>query len=130
MARLLRVLITAESATFFIGAVLHAGVQVQLGFAVLAEPRIVPATIVEASAGCALAVAAFGLFARRPWAWSVTVAAQILALAGVFLGMAALAAGRGPRTMSNDVYHRVMVCTLLAGLAISMSRRSRVEVPQ
>ena len=128
MSTFLIALVTTEAATFLIAALLHTGLQVPLGFAVLSEPRIVPATIVEATAGLALALSAWGLLARRRWAWSMTLAAHILALAGVFLGMAALAAGRGPRTVSNDVYHRVMVCVLLVGVALLSARRTKTQI--
>ena len=35
--------------------------------------------------------------------------ANLVALAGVLLGIVALAAGRGPRTVSNDNLHRAML---------------------
>ncbi len=41
------VLAAFYAVTFFAGALLHLGVRVPLGFAVLAEPQIFPATIVE-----------------------------------------------------------------------------------
>ena len=54
MSTFLIALVTTEAATFLIAALLHTGLQVPLGFAVLSEPRIVPATIVEATAGAGL----------------------------------------------------------------------------
>ncbi len=48
--------------TFFVGALLHLGWRIPLGFAVLAEPRILPATVVEGLCGLALAVAAIAVF--------------------------------------------------------------------
>jgi hypothetical protein len=44
--------------------------------------------------------------------------ANLVALAGVLLGMAALAAGRGPRTASNDLYHHIMLVLIGVSLAI------------
>ncbi|MGH3666145.1 MAG: hypothetical protein ACRDU8_08695 [Egibacteraceae bacterium] len=104
--------------TFLLGALLHSGVRIPLGFAVLDEPRIVPAVIVEGLCTTALAVSAYAVFARKTWAWAAVTAAHTLALAGVLLGMAAIAAGRGPSTVLNDTYHRVMVVLLVAGLAL------------
>lgn len=114
-----------EGATFLIASALHQGLQIPVGFAVLSQPRIPPATIVEGVAGTALLVGAAGLYGRRAWGWAAAVVAHVLALAGVFLGMTALAAGRGPRTVSNDIYHRVMVVVLIVGLLILSSRRAR-----
>ncbi len=43
---------------------------------------------------------------------------NLVALGGVLLGKAALAAGRGPRTASNDLYHNIML--VLIGISISL----------
>jgi hypothetical protein len=47
-----------------------------------------------------------------------------LRFCGVLLGIAALAAGRGPRTASNDLYHRIMLALIAAGLLILFFGRS------
>lgn len=109
------------AATFFFGALLHLGVRVPLGFAVLAEPRILPATIVEGLCGLGLAVGAFAGLTRRSWAWPAAFAAHAFALAGVLLGTAALAVGAGPTTDLNTVYHRVMLVALVAVLALLLT---------
>ena len=67
---LIGVLSAIYAATFFLGALLHLGVEVPLGLAVLDEPRILPATIVEGLCGLALAVAALAVFARVDRAWT------------------------------------------------------------
>jgi hypothetical protein len=54
--------------TFLLGALLHLGVRIPLGFAVLAEPRIIPATIVEGLCGLGLAVGAYAVLTGRSWA--------------------------------------------------------------
>ena len=104
------------AATFFLGALLHTGIRLPLGIAVLAEPRIAPATVVESLCGIALAIGAYALLARKRWAWAAGIATHAFALAGVLLGTAAVAAGRGPHSVLNDSYHRVMIVVLLAGL--------------
>jgi hypothetical protein len=104
------------AATFFLGALLHTGTRVPIGFAVLAEPRIVPAIVVETLCGSALAVGAYALLTGKSWMWATATASHAVALAGVLLGTAAVAAGRGPHSVLNDTYHRVMIVVLVAGL--------------
>jgi len=41
--------------------------------------------------------------------WGIALTGNLVALAGVLLGVVALAIGRGPRTASNDLYHRIML---------------------
>ncbi|MGH8903188.1 MAG: hypothetical protein ACRDYA_16345 [Egibacteraceae bacterium] len=110
------VLSVLYAATFLLGALLHTGARIPLGFAVLAEPTITMATIVESACGIALAVGAYAVLTRQRWAWAAATASHAVALTGVLLGTAAIAAGRGPHTVLNDTYHRVMIVVLLAGL--------------
>jgi hypothetical protein len=114
--------------TFFFGALLHLGVKVPLGFTVLEEPGILPATVVESLCGLALAVAAFAVLSRRSWAWTVAVVAHAFALGGVLLGIAALAVGAGPSTDLNTIYHRVVLVALVAVLAILLSPAGRAAL--
>ena len=120
------ILSAVYAATFFCGALLHLGWRVPLGFTVVDEPGILPATIVEGLCGTALAVAAFAVFARRNGAWAVATAAHAFALGGVLLGITALAVGAGPSTALNTIYHRVMVVALVAVLALLLSRVGRI----
>jgi len=48
-------------------------------------------------------------------------------LGGVSLGIAALAAGAGPRTASNDLHHRVMLILIGAVVLILFFGRSRLN---
>ena len=121
VATVVEVLSTVFAVTFFCGALLHLGGRIPLGVAVVEEPRILPATIVEALCGLALGVAAFAVLTRRGWAWTAATAAHTFALGGVLLGMAALAAGAGPSTELNTIYHRVMLVALVAVLALLLS---------
>lgn len=111
--------------TFFCGASLHLGVQIPLEFAVLAEPRILPATVVEGLCGLAMAVAAFAVLAHMSWAWSAALASHAFSLGGVLLGMVALAVGAGPSTELNTIYHRVMLVALVAVLTLLLSPAGR-----
>ena len=113
------------AATFFFGALLHLGVRIPLGFAVLAEPRILPATIVESLCGLALLISAFAVLTRMSFAWTAAFAAHAFALGGVMLGIVALAVGGGPSTDLNTIYHRVMLVALVAVLALLLSPTGR-----
>jgi hypothetical protein len=128
IATAIGILSAVYAATFFFGALLHLGVRVPLGFAVVEEPVILPATIVEGSCGAALAVSAFTVLARRNGAWTVAIAAHAFALGGVLLGITALAVGAGPSTELNTVYHRVMVVALVAVLTLLLSPAGRTTL--
>jgi hypothetical protein len=125
IATAIGILSAVYAATFFFGALLHLGVTIPLGFAVVEEPVILPATIVEALCGVALTVAAFAVLTRRELAWPIALAAHAFALGGVLLGITALALGAGPSTELNSVYHRVMVVALVAVLALLLSPAGR-----
>jgi hypothetical protein len=114
--------------TFFVGALLHLGWRIPLGFAVLAEPRILPAAVVEGLCGLALAAAAIALFANSGRAWTAAFAAHAIALGGVLLGVTALALGAGPGTDLNTTYHRVMLVALVAVLALLLSPAGRTTL--
>jgi hypothetical protein len=125
IATAIGILSAVYATTFFFGALLHLGVTIPLGFAVVEEPVILPATIVEGLCGVALAVAAFAVLTRRELAWPIALAAHAFALGGVLLGITALALGAGPSTELNSVYHRVMVVALVAVLALLLSPAGR-----
>lgn len=114
-ATVLGALSALYAATFFLGALLHTGTRVPIGFAVLAEPRIVPAIVVETLCGSALAVGAYALLTSKSWTWAAATASHAVALAGVLLGTVA-PAGPGPNSVLNDTYHRVMIVVLVAGI--------------
>ena len=120
--------VAVEAATFLAASVAHAGVRVPLGIGVLAEPVIPPATVVEGLIAAGFAVAARAAFTGRPWRWAALVGAHGLSAGGVLLGMAALAAGRGPRTESNDAYHRVMLTVALVALAVLWTPAARAAI--
>ena len=118
------------AATFVVAVLLHVGVEIPLGFAVLDEPRRPFAVIVEGAAGTVLAVGAFAALARKAWARAAATGAHAVALAGVLWGMVAVAAGRGPHTQLNDSYHRVMVVLLAATLILLLTPLGRNSLGQ
>lgn len=105
--------IILEALTFFFFGFLHSGVRLSLGFAVLQEPRIIPAMIVESLCGLLLTGSAFAVATRKSWSWSASVIAHTISIGGVLLGMVALALGAGPRTELNDIYHRTILISLV-----------------
>jgi hypothetical protein len=117
---MLELVIAADAALFFFGAVQHAGIA--LGR--LNEPKIVPAAIVEAICGIVLVWGATALV-RKGWSGRQgAVVANFIALFGVVIGLVALALGAGPRTASNDLYHKIMLILIaVALLLIWFSRR-------
>lgn len=114
MGNLIGSLMSANAALFVFGAVQHAGVT--LG--PFQEPSIVPAAIVEGLCALALLWGALANFGGRTHARRTGAIANLFALGGVVLGMAALAAGAGPRTASNDLYHRIMLALIGAALVL------------
>jgi ABC-type Fe3+ transport system permease subunit len=114
-------LMIANAALLALGAAQHAG----LAIGPFHEPLIIPAAIVETLCCICLLWGAMALLgnhsAKR---WRVALTANCIALGGVLLGIAALAAGAGPRTASNDLYHRIMLILIaLAVVALFLGKR-------
>ena len=117
------ILSAVYAGTFFCGALLHLGVRIPLGAALLGEPTILPAAIVESLCGLALLFGALAMFARWNRAWTAVFAAHAFALGGVLLGVTAL--GAGPSTDLNTMYHRVVLVGLVAVLALLLTPAGR-----
>jgi hypothetical protein len=109
-----------NAALFFFGAVQHLGVAIGS----LHEPVIHPAAIVESTCGIALTVGVIALLRGTSSARRLAFIANFIAIAGVSLGMVALAAGRGPRTARNDTYHHIMLTLAIASLIVLFTKRS------
>ena len=105
-------LMIVNAALFLFGAVQHAGI----ALGPFHEPLIIPAAIVETLCGVSLLWGATKLL--RNSGRRVALMANFVALGGVLLGIAALAAGAGPRTASNDLYHRVMLILIGASVLV------------
>jgi hypothetical protein len=116
----LSVLMISNAALFLFGAVQHAGIPIGR----FHEPRIIPAAIVETICGLFLLWGSIALLRQVAGHWNFALIGNLVALAGVLLGMAALAAGRGPRTASNDLYHHIMLVLIGASLLILFLARS------
>jgi hypothetical protein len=113
MRQTVAILMLGNAALFLFGALQHAGVVI----GPLREPVIIPASIVELLCGLFLIWGAAAVLTRSHRAWRAVLIGNVVAMAGVAIGVVALAAGAGPRTASNDLYHRIML-TLSAGSLI------------
>jgi len=119
------VLMVLEAITFLLAALLHLGIQFPLGFS---APQMIPAAIVEGLCGIFLAVGGYAVFVRKSWAWQGAVAAHVFAVAGVLLGITALALGAGPSTQVNTIYHRTILVVLVLVLALLLTPGARAEL--
>jgi hypothetical protein len=116
-------LMLANAALFFFGAIQHAGV----ALGPFHEPHIIPATIVETLCGLALLCGGLALLCNWKKSYGAVLTGNFIALAGVLLGVAALAVGAGPRTASNDLYHRLMLILIAVATVALFFQRPRVD---
>ena len=114
MKQLLTTLMLANAAVFVFGALQHAGVSI----GPLHEPVIVPASIVEIICALALVWGAVAVLRQSSKAWRAALLGNLVAILGVAIGMVSLAVGAGPRTASNDLYHRIMLVLAAASLLV------------
>lgn len=90
----------------------HAGVAIGS----LSEPVIVPASIVELLCALALIWGVIAVLTGSLKAWRSALVGNLITIAGVAIGMVALAVGAGPQTTSNDLYHSIMLALAAASL--------------
>jgi hypothetical protein len=119
MRSALGLLMVLNMALFVFGAIQHVGVEIGQ----FSEPVIVPAAIVESICALSLLWGLWAVFRDSPAFWRIVFTCNLIALAGVLLGIVALAAGRGPRTVSNDNLHRAMLALIgLSFVALFVAR--------
>jgi hypothetical protein len=124
MRRWLELVMITNAALFFFGALQHAG----LAIGPFHEPRIVPAAIVETLCGLSLVCGVTAVLIHARLGWRAALIANLAALGGVLLGIAALAAGLGPRTASNDLYHLIMLVLIGTSLVILFFGRPKLDL--
>jgi hypothetical protein len=117
----LAIVMLADAGVFFFGAIQHAGISIGR----FHEPYILPAAVVEVLCGAALVWGAGSILASSRHWWRAALIGNLVALTGVLLGKAALAAGWGPHTASNDLYHNLML--VLIAVATVMLVFARAE---
>lgn len=124
MKSLLIALMLGNAAIFVFGALQHSGVAIGS----LHEPVIVPASVVEVLCALALSWSAAAVLRHSPKAWRGAFIGNSVAILGVVIGMVALAVGAGPRTASNDLYHRIMLALATAALVILLLPAGRTAL--
>lgn len=116
MTAALHVVVAFDAVVFLLAAMLHVGIAIPLGNTVITTDQIAPASVVEGLLGLVFTFTTYAVYARKGWSWPLLTGAHIMALAGVLLGIWAIAEGYGPDSLWNDIYHRVMLVILVAGL--------------
>ena len=120
MKALLGLLMALNAVLFVFGAVQHVGMEIGR----FREPVIIPAAIVETICALTLFWGLWALFRGSAPFWTGALIGNLVPIAGVLLGIVALAHGRGPRTASNDHLHVAMLT--LAGLSLAVLLAARV----
>ena len=121
----IRGVVVLEAIIFFLAALLLLGVALPVGFS---EPPITDAAIVEGIITLGMVVSAVALFTGARWARGMTIAAHVVTCAGILLGIAALAFGKGPQTDANFIYHRVMLVLAAAILVLILTPLGRAAL--
>jgi len=108
--------------TFIFAAMAHLQLTLSFGFA---EPKILPAAIVEGLCGLFFIISAVSIFSNSSTAWRRTFFAHVFAIAGIILCLISLAVGAGPRTETNDLYHSIMLLLIVADSFYLMTERGK-----
>ncbi|HET9017199.1 MAG TPA: hypothetical protein VFN57_16465 [Thermomicrobiaceae bacterium] len=119
-------LLVGEALACLFFATAHLGHPLSLGFATVSEPRLLPATVVEALCGVVLGLSGGALLAGRARVLGYALAAQIFSLCGFLLGLFATLHGNGSDPI-NDDFHRVMLPLFALGILVTVAavRRGR-----
>jgi hypothetical protein len=120
MRTILGFIMISNAFLFLFGAIQHTGT----GIGRFHEPKIIPAAIVETLCTLFLLWGGIAILSHSSGGWNIALTGNLVALGGVLLGMAMLAAGRGPRTASNDFYHHVMMVLIGASLLMLFFTKS------
>ncbi len=112
-----RVIVVCEAIVFLFASALHTG-----AFGV---PSLFAAMIVEGLCGLGCVLSAYAVFAHKSWARKTAIIVQILILAGVLLGVFALARDASIRTPLNVGLHVVMLVLIVIGLFLLALRSTR-----
>ena len=123
MQSALGLIMLSNAVLFFFGGLQHAGVSIGN----FHEPKIVPAFIVEIICGLFLLSGGIAVFGHLSSYWGIALVGNLVAFAGVLLGVVALAMGRGPRTASNDLCHRIMLVWIGVSLLLLFFVRTAVQ---
>lgn len=119
------ILVVGNAIAFLAASVIHFGYAIPLGFATVSDVTIIPAGIAEGVIGGAFVVAAAAVLGRRTWAWNATLAAYLLGIIGVFIGLGVSATDSGDSSRANFLFHLTILPVLVGGLAVLLTRGGR-----
>ena len=126
MATILRVLVVFDAVALLFAGIEHFfGASIALGIGTFVEPPILPAGIVETLAGVLFVIAAYAIFTRQAWAWGMTLAAHLFAIAGFIVGILSTLRGTTP---FNAGYHRMMLAVFVVGLILVLIPAGRAAL--
>jgi FtsH-binding integral membrane protein len=118
---LLRLVVAVQVPMYFGAALLHTGARIPLGPFVLAVPNPIPAaTVVETILGLAAVANLAVLMRAMRSSTRITLGIQLFLLAGVSLGMTALALRVGPPPSPDWTIHYVMLAGIAAVIVLSL----------
>jgi hypothetical protein len=112
----MRVLLGVEAASFFLAAMIHAGVLIS-GF----EHH--EAMIAESVIGTVLLGGLVMTWLHSRSMFTTAIIVQTFALLGTFVGIFTIVIGIGPRTVPDIAYHVSIVVVLAVGLGVARSGR-------
>jgi hypothetical protein len=115
-------LMLAEAVTLAIASVIHFGVVIPLGVITVNDP-FAGARIPEAILAAAMAVGAFGLMAGWPGARWLALAASLLSIAGVLVGVRFVLTGTVSRP-GDLIYHGALFVGLVATTGLLLMART------
>lgn len=113
MRKLLRAIVAlvalAEAFAFFVGTVLHIGVQLPVPFV---ESTRLSVAFLETASGALLLIAAAAIVIHWRRAWQIAVAAHVAGVASIAYGIAT----RGSSMAMGPSHHRPMLLILIGAL--------------
>ncbi len=121
----LEALAVGNAVAFLAASVVHLGYTIPLGFATLSDRTILPAGIAEGVIGVGFAIAAAFVFAKASWAWNGTIAAYLLGIVGVLIGLGVSLTDSGDSTRVNFLFHLSVLPVLVLGFALTLTRSGR-----
>ncbi len=124
----LEALLVVDAIAFLAASVIHFGYAIPLGFTTLSDVTILPAGMAEGVIGVVFAVAAAAAFADWDWAWNGTLAAYLLGIVGVLIGIGVSVGDSGDSSRSNLLFHLTVLPLLVLGLAVLLTPTGRASL--
>ncbi len=113
-------LLPAISLACLVASAFHWGLTLSVAGAVLEEPPIFPAAVVEGLIGIAFALSFAASVAGRAWARPAVLAGYVLGITGFLIGITAVARDADLQTPFNVAVHAAVFPLLLVGFALEL----------